>query len=409
MPYKTSYCSEKEDKIVELAERLTVRQGIPLALSVSDAAILPRKAGRDISSSNIPYQGLGGVVDKDGNFIEQSVIYDLINTPDQKKLYAFGGGYPIKHIESSDKTAIYMGLAHKHWGHFLIDIVQRLWYPMTNGLLGKHIAEDVIFAFAGFDDGSKAFDGNYLEFFRLIGLDTDRIVFVNQPTQFKKVIVPDVAVWPGEFMYPVYKDIFSVVTENGMREVADSMSGRKVDKIYFSRRHISGQREMGEEAIERLMVRCGFTVMYPEELSLLEQIFYWQTAGEIACMQGTIPHNCVFARKDLKLYIFNKMERLVGFQFTMDAVWGNTPIYVLAYKEPFKRYPLTVYRGPFWITVTDHVSRFVKDYFGVDEKGKDSPVDWCKYILLCALAEIKYQQRGSKAKLKKVIRKLKGE
>lgn len=352
--------------------------------------------------------------------MDKSAVYDLINTSDQEQKIAFGGKYNTDKVESLNKTAIYLGLAHSHWGHFLIDTVQRCWYPLKKGLLlrqykqlnskqnynsymdGIVIPDDYIFVFAGFGDGSTEFKGNCLEFFRLLGLDTNRIVFVNQPTKFKKIVIPDVAVYPGEYIHIVYKELFNVVCRNAMQEAKGI---KQEQKIYFSRNHLKNLKDMGELGIEVIMKKCGFAVLYPEELSLIEQIYYWQTAKEIACVNGTIPHNCVFASQGLSLYVFNKMELMVGYQFTVDAVWGRTPLYIVAYKEPLKRYPLTISRGPFWIDITEEVCMFVKDKFGVDEKKNRSLFDWIHYFILCGLIEMKYQLRGSKACVKKIIRK----
>lgn len=424
--YDTLYCKKLFVKINELSGKMHIVDGLPSVVSIKNGIVLPRKLEREkgkvkCDSVKIPYQGLGGVVDSNGNFVKESIIYDLINTPYQEQNIAFGGSYNTDKIEFLDKTAIYLGLAHRHWGHFLIDIVQRCWYPLQKSLLSKQygqlnskqnydnyidgivIPKDYIFVFAGFGDNSIEFKGNYLEFFRLLGLDIKRIVFVNQPTKFKNIVVPDITVYPGKYIYKVYQELFNIVCRNAMQEVKNI---KQEQRIYFSRRHLNDIKDMGELGIENIMKKCNFVVLYPEELSLVEQIYYWQTAKEIACISGTISHNCVFASQDLSLYVFNKMKRLVGYQFTMDAVWGRTPVYIAAYKEPLKRYPLTVSRGPFWIDITEEVCIFVKDKFGIDVKKNRTPFDWIYYIILCGLIEMKYQFRGSKAWVKKMIREV---
>lgn len=308
-----------------------------------------------------------------------------------------------------------MGLAHKHWGHFLVDIVQRCWYLIAKGLIREdvsdicyadeiNIPEDYILVFSGFGDGINEFTGNYLEFFRLLGIDTARILIVNESTSFDNVIVPNVAICPGEYITSIYKKIFDIVVVHAMYETTNL---NPIEKIYFSRAHLRDKKDMGENTIETCFADCGFTVLYPEEMSLTEQIFYWQTSIAIACIGGTIPHNCVFARKDTKLLILNKMSNLYGYQFTMDLVQGCVPIYIDAYYEPFSRYPISVSRGPFWISKTDSLVQFIFDNYGKQIEISNKTVsEWARYLKRCMIASIKFKFRGSKAFLKRIMRRI---
>lgn len=411
--YNTSYIKVAEERIQELASYVQVYDEMPKVKILDNALVFPRKNGGVCHNTNIPYQGLGGVIDSDGNFVKESIIYDLKIQRNIDRI-AFGGTYNVSLVEEDDRVAIYLGLAHKHWGHFLVDIIQRCWYPMVYDLLGNSnekkkcrdgikLPENYIFVFSGFGDNSNKFNGNYAEFFRLLGLDDNKIVFVNLPTKFKRVIVPGIAIYPGEFICSVYRILIDTVIEQAMIE---QKKLQREEKIYFSRTHLTGTMEIGEKEIENAMMLSGYKVMYPEELSLGEQIFYWQTAKSIACINGTIPHNCIFAHKNIVLIVFNKMNRIVGYQFTMDIVQGITPIYITAYYEPFKRYPLSVSRGPFWILITDDVKRFIKENYNEDVLlSKKTFKNWISYLKLCLIAEVRFRFRGTKAKLKKVIKK----
>lgn len=410
--YNTKYCIKSSKRVNELAGYIKIKNitELPTVVEVNRGIVLPRQVSK---RGTMPYQGLGGVVSSENKFIKESVIYDLKTERDKDRI-AFGGEYDAKQIEFSEKVAIYLGLAHAHWGHFLIDIVQRCWYPLVKGkLLEKsilypdyydemEIPDDYVFVFSGFGNGSTKFSGNFELFFHLLGLDSSRILFVNNPTEFKKVIVPNVAVYPGEYIYPVYKEIFDIVIRNGMKKSSGLIPK---DNIYFSRNHLRDPKDIGEKNIEAVMKKAKYDILYPEELSLIEQIFYWQTAKNIACINGTIPHNCVFAGKNVKLTVFNKMHMLYGYQFTMDLVQGMSPLYVDACYEPFKRYPLSVSRGPFWIIVTQDVVNYSEECLDMKVKEtKNSCKDWIVYIKQCLITEIKYQLRGYKAKLKKIIK-----
>lgn len=406
--YNTRYCMRSSERIEELAGYMEIKTGFPTVVEVNKGIVLPRKV-----SGGTPYQGLGGVVSSENEFVRESVIYDLKTKRDKDRI-AFGGKYDVKQVEHSEKTAIYLGLAHTHWGHFLIDIVQRSWYPLVKGLLqgekrlysgyydDLEIPDNYVFAFSGFGNGSIKFSGNCEAFFRLLGLDKSRILFVNTPTEFEKVIVPNVAVYPGEYIYTIYKEIFDTVIQNGMKESAELVPK---ENIYFSRAHLHDAKDIGEKSIESLMRSARYEILYPEELSLVEQIFYWQTAKNVACINGTIPHNCVFASKKVNLTIFNKMHNLFGYQFTMDRVHGTIPVYVDACYEPFERYPLSVSRGPFWIEITQDVVNYARECLNVEVSTTTRTCrDWAIYLKQCLVTELRYHLRGSKAKLKKLVK-----
>lgn len=406
----------KQAEYINALKKVDVIRDVPSVKVVEKGIILPRRFVGD--RKIIPYQGVGGCVDSDGNFVKESCIYDLINTPDQKQLLAFGGAYQHKVESCSSSTAIYMGLANTQWGHFIIDVVQRCWFLIHHNMLKNNMThnetckekgycneilkEDYVLVFSGTGKPEEQFRGNHKRFFELLGVDVDRIKIINEPTQYDKIIVPDVSVYPGQYIHAIYRDIFKIVVANAMKETSQDL--QKYDKVYFSRAHLNDIKDMGEESIESQMKKNGFEILYPEELSLTEQIFYWNHAKEIACINGTIPHNAVFAKSDLKLYVFNKMERMVGYQFTIDMVWEGEPEYISAYHEPFRRYPLSVFSGPFWITITPHVSDFLRDKFGYSLEPKIEKAKYFKYVCLCVIIETKTILSGVKSILKKYLK-----
>lgn len=387
----------QEDSIKKL-NKVTLNYNMPEVINVSNGIVLPRK----IASK--PYQGLGGVVSEHGDFIDKSAIYDLRNDESSELMpFAYGGAYKFSQKQKKTNKAIYMGLAHQQWGHFLVDIIQRAWY-VYNLMLSDELDEEYIYVFSGFGDGTESFKKNYMEFYRLLGIDINKIMIVNEPTQFKSVIVPDVAIYPGECVHKVYIDMINKVIENASKEFTLRDS---IKDIYFSRTHLKDDKEIGEIYLETILRDCGVKILYPEELSLIDQIYYWQHAERIFCVAGSIAHNCIFSGKKTELYIFNKMKRMVGYQFTMDKIQGIYPVYIDAFKEPFKRYPIDVSRGPFWIDVSGEVRNFINTTYGEKINNKITLKSWIDYFWICIIAEIKFRLRGKRAKIKLIINKIK--
>lgn len=394
MQYVKRYLKNSEN--IDDLDHITVQEDLPKYRIISNGVVLPRKTLK--KSRKEPYQGVGGVVDQEGNYVIQSAVYDLKkNVSNREVPLAFGGAYPYVSLHKIESSVVYLGMAHQQWGHFLMDVIQRCWYPYN------YQCEDFCFVFSGFGDGIDRFRGNYLTFFKLLGIDESKIIIVNSPTAFSTVIVPDAAIIPGEKIYGIFIKMIRSVVHNAVNEFPDYYVP---DSVYFSRRHLKDVKEIGENRIEQIMKEAGITIIYPEELSLIEQILYWQKAKRLFCISGSIPHNCIFANEDTELFIFTKMEKMVGYQFTMDKVAGIRPVYISAYKEPFRRYPIDVSRGPFWISITEEVKYFFEEYYNLEITNKIKIREWIEYFVICAIAEMRYRFRGTGSRLRVIKKKL---
>ena len=115
-------------------------------------------------------QGAGGVIDSKLNYIKSSTMLAK-NMKDR-----VNGKYNIDtdNIDYMDETVVYGNAFYKHWGHFLIDIVSRLWY------LIDHPKYKVVFIVEESSDIN--IDGNYLELLELFGIkkETSKNVLLTQ-------------------------------------------------------------------------------------------------------------------------------------------------------------------------------------------------------------------------------------
>lgn len=397
LEYDSTYSGVLQSDINELSQKLHVCSGSPKVREVENGLVLPRRAASKMQPK--PYQGRGGVLDSDNRFIKESAIYDLEIPQNKFFPYAFGGEYDFDEGDYVDDEVVYLGLAHQHWGHFLLDIVQRLWICIDN----PEYLNSKKFVFSAFQDNIDQWNSPFSDFFNFFGITTDKIEIVTVPTRFRNVIVPDVAVYPGKFIYPQFQEIFQRVV-NTVMQTPSALT--PIEKVYFSRLHLKSHKDIGENLIQKEFEESGFTVLFPEELTLREQIFYWQTSTQIACVNGTIPHNCVFGGQKVRLIILAKMRRMVGYQFTMDLVRGVPSVYVSCYKEPFRKFPISVSRGPFWIVVNQNVRNLLNLEDGQDTLH--SMEDAMKYAIQCVIAEARYQLRGSGARIRKLTFKMKG-
>lgn len=306
-----------------------------------DGFILPA------NNSYNPYHtlwGTGGVLDKNKNYVENSAQFGY-NMSD--RLY---GKYDFEDndLVISDDKVIYLNYFNPHWGHYLIDIIGRLWYFIENDILDYKIAYTCK---KGINDPIK---GNYLELLNLIGIDESKLIMVNEVMRFKEIIVPESSIYPGKYYTKEYKSIFDKIVENSKVTFSNDK------KIYCSRSQfkVANRKEIGEEKIEKVFNENGYQSVFLEKMTLKEQIAAINSAKEIACVSGTLPHNILFSRNNPKLIILNKTYLINSHQFLVNDVVNADVSFVDAH---ISIKPVLYGLGPFIMTITDNFKAYCKD------------------------------------------------
>ena len=296
-------------------------------LTVQKATFLPWKK----PPQGGPIHGIGGILDSDDNYVGLSATEDR-----------FYGKYEYDRdsVEYLDVDVMYLGLYHKHWGHFLTDFVPRLWPFAVRDLRNAIIA---------YTTDDKEFEGNYSEFLELLGIDGNQLICIRRPTQFRSVIIPELSFIAGIYWTDEFNSVFNKVREASAQK---SSTGDKYDNIYLSRRHfpLGRNKEVGEKGIERLFCSNGFRPIHMEEMNLADQIALLNNAGKIVAFSGTLCHNILFDNEKNELIILEKRSKSNWVQYLINQAVCTRITYIDIYKEPYKRFPLSVGRGPFWLT-----------------------------------------------------------
>ncbi len=315
-----------------------------------DGLILPQKKEKDA-----PMWGLGGVCDREGNFVESS-FYD-------GGWAKHGGKYAWDSEEYVDCPVVYIGMFYAHWGHFLIDLTNRFWalpklHEQIPNLKIAYLGEEQV-------------KGNNLEFFRLLGFEETDLYQVSQPTRFSMVYVPEQAFKSCDWYTDEHLAMFDFVVDRTLQSGKDFAPLNKLNKVYFTRRSFGKavSSEFGEVYFERYFLGNGFEAVAPEKLTLAEQIYLWNHAEEIVCVNGSIPLNVLFCKNEnLKLTILNKTSIVHENPMILLAMRNITAQFLNVYEEPFKRYPKSLGEGPFLMMPT-------KEFYQYCEKqGLTSPM-----------------------------------
>lgn len=294
---------------------------------IDDGVVLPLKK----SEPGGPLMGYGGVLDRNGEYVPESAQIGKGDT-----LPRFIGKYEYDRNSEKyyDETVIYIGAFPPHWGHFLVDMAYRFWYFEENDIPYKVV----------YCSEYAEISGVYLEFLSLLGIEKDRLFRITEPSRFKQIIIPQQGYMACEYYTAEYRSVFEKIVSN-----LPKLNIVPYEKIYLSRGHFGDAKgkEVGEKNIEENFANNGYKILYMEELSFSEQVFYINHAKIVAALSGTLCHNIVFAGKETELIILNKTHIINTHQVLINQMMNIKVTYINVYVEPFKKFPVSYGGGPF--------------------------------------------------------------
>ncbi len=286
----------------------------------------------------------GGVTDYNKEFVfESSIIND-------GSFISIDGAYNFQELNADyvEESVIYLGYFYKHWGHFLMDCTTRMWILCDY----KYDNYKVVFP----NHPGQVCDGNYKRFMELAGISDDRLVVIDRPTKFSKILIPDEArIQPENRHMKCYYDIFDKVISNAVYNPNKISS-----KVYFSRGKM-GKPELGESEIEHNYMINGYEVVFPESISLDEQIGIFNCANEIVSQNSSICMNTVFARQGLKWTVINKYSAIHD-AFTELRYCKNLDLtYIDAFSEKLNFFGNKIGTLPYLVSFNDNMKKYFED------------------------------------------------
>ena len=298
--------------------------------------------------------GKGGVLDKNYKYLPLSGIYSKAGRIDaQKEKYEtyFGDGGLSSEIsiQEMDEEVIYLGYIFNHWGHFLVDCSTRLWYLLENWDHKKRLC------FSVYENSHYRMICNIKKFFEYLNVDVEnQILFINKPTRFKKITIPEAGYISNSYYSKQYLNVFEKVAEN------IPIENYCYKKIYFTRRKLMKAKtsEFGEELFEKNYERNGYKIIAPERCSLEEQVNLIRSSEDIVCISGTIAHNMLFATDNQKITILNKTYIVNVVQRDINVIKKLNVTYIDSYISIF---PVGLGQGPFCLIYNEKFKNYLKD------------------------------------------------
>ena len=307
----------------------------------------------------------GGVCDSEFNFVA-----GYFRTEPPKKTSKFSlwacveSAYIVdrKELVQLDEDVIFGGVLIDHFGHFIMECWNRLWYVIQNPNLNSKVL------FVLLRDYKPWFD----EFFKLMGIDKERIIYVKQPTQCRSVIVPDQSQYSfnsftKEYLLP-YQAIKARVTPSKSKKLYLTRTDFDEKYLAWTNSDVKNFPSRGvcfnEKYFEDFFVAHGFEAISMEKLSVEEQISLIMGADEIISMLGTLSNWVAFCRPTAKVITLNRTHSNsdVSFQFLVNEAFNIHNFYVIDISKDFM-YKVHI-NSACMLGSTEYWKKFVMDYFG---------------------------------------------
>jgi len=158
---------------------------------------------------------------------------------------------------------MYAGASFEHWGHFLTEITNRLYWFIEN----RNKYPNIKLAFIQYIDPNFDFTNTYSEFLSMLGITKNDYIFVKKHTKFKMVIVPEYSAMLGTKYKKEFVKIFDLINKQ--------IEPAKYKKIYFSKTKISKEGNIiGEDDFQKIFKKNGFKITVDNSNELKEKLIW---------------------------------------------------------------------------------------------------------------------------------------
>ncbi len=172
------------------------------------------------------------------------------------------------------------------FGHFLLEVLPKM------GML-RDAPENVLVATS---------QPVFQDFFDALGVPARRVLHVKGPAFLRTAYIPDPPVTLSGRFHPLAREVYARLAAIGGQSQLEAQP-----RIYLSRQKESRRPMLREAELEAMLVRYGFAIVHPQELSAADQIQLVSHAEMIVGLGGSAMHNLVFARPSSKaLFIVSR-------------------------------------------------------------------------------------------------------
>lgn len=265
-----------------------------------------------------------------------------------------GKYYNFDRVVVENKNVVYLGFLLTVFGHSFTDNLRKLWFLNTNKC--KELVEngwEIVYT----TSWNRPLPAFVVEVFRLAGYDISEARHITEMVKFDRVCVPDNSFIASDFGR-LYSDVYveSIKKIESNTPVDESFG----EKVYLSRSKFSvgKKKEFGEKSIERVFKKEGYTIVFPEDYSIIEQIQMVRRCKSFASTEGSVAHLSLFCKPGTQVTIINKANYLNYHQMMINEFADLNVTYVEAHHS-VKADQDHPWWGPFYLCVNRHLEHFV--------------------------------------------------
>lgn len=218
---------------------------------------------------------------------------------------------PTRHI---DAECLYGGMILNHYGHFIIEGLARA------HAFQRFASLPIVFTLPYADISQAAGLPVYIKaMFELLGIAQERIILVQETTSFKKLVIPKVGMRWWDFLDAGHQQAMAAQVK---KSFGADYPLQKHGSIYLSRSKLSTSHDgnviCGEAEFENYLRTQGFTVVYPETLTVKEQVRLFCSARNAVGFVGSGFHTLLLcADAPEKIVYLNRKKAAVNPQFPL--------------------------------------------------------------------------------------------
>ena len=290
-------------------------------------------------------KSIGCVIDEKGKAVKDS---ECLEWKENERYY---------HLEESEcehKKVVFLGFILTVFGHSYTDDLRKLWFLETNEC-NTLLSEGAELVYT--TSWNLPLPKQVIEMLALAGYDITQAHHIKDLTQFDEVYVPDNSFVASDYGR-LYCDAYSEAVERIKSSIPDGKAWG--EKIYFSRVKFSKgkKREYGEKSVERVFKKMGYTIIAPEDYSIVEQIQILKQCKQFAATEGSVAHLSLFCKPQTKVVIINKAVYLNFHQVMINEYADLDVTYIEAHHsiKADKDFP---WWGPFYLCVNRYLEQYV--------------------------------------------------
>ncbi|MDD2531527.1 MAG: glycosyltransferase 61 family protein, partial [Candidatus ainarchaeum sp.] len=207
-----------------------------------------------------------------------------------------------------DGEYIFAGYLVNHYGHFLVESINRAWY------LKKFPNKKIIWITGSKEAKFNLWQEEILDILNI----KNKYVLVSQPTKIETLIVPDAGF--------IYKNHFNCEHAKSIG-LFDSKEIQKGKKVWLSRSGDVLKNKFtikNEPELEKVLEKKGWIIFHPEQHSVKTQIKMICYAERIAGFMGSAFHSIIFLNNpSAKITIFNRNSQKIDSNYILIKTTKN--------------------------------------------------------------------------------------